>query len=249
MREDSTTPDVSAIQLIDRSGFKSAMNSQLELDPSRTAVVTVDLQRKYLDQEIGQSPVPVADGARIIASTASLLDVARRMDIPIVHAYVTRRRRELDGPYPRGVLPYIRAAAAIGASQTPHRHTSYEPDRVIGSPQSEMVGALVDDRDLHVANKKSWDSFQYTDLEFLLATTLHVDTVVVAGINTDTCVYSTVFAAANRGFRPVVVSDCVGSMRGADCHLMALELMSRSIAWVLSLDQLFEKLQISQPME
>lgn len=238
------TPVVSAIQLTDRSAFKEAMNSELQLDRSKTAVVTIDLQRKYLDQRIGESPVPVDEGSRVIESTSYLLDAARRMDIPVIHAYVTRREEELDGPYPRGILPYIRAAAAIGASQIPDRATPYRPDRVIGSPQSELVDTLAGEGDIHIANKKSWDSFQYTDLEFLLASTLGVDTVVIAGINTDTCVYSTVFAAANRGFRTVVVSDCVASMRGRDSHLMALELMSRSIAWVLPLQQLISKFDV-----
>jgi nicotinamidase-related amidase len=52
-------------------------------------------------------------------------------------------------------------------------------------------------------------------------------------------VYSTALTAANKGYWPIVVSDCVASMRGIDNHRMALELMSRSIAWVLTLSELF----------
>ena len=60
-------------------------------------------------------------------------------------------------------------------------------------------------------------------------------TVVLTGINTDTCVYSTAFSTANRLYKTVVISDCTASMRGKDSHEMALELMSRSFAWVLPL--------------
>ncbi len=64
---------------------------------------------------------------------------------------------------------------------------------------------------------------------------------MITGINTDTCVYCTTFSTANRGYKPVVISDCVASMRGKDSHWMALELMSRSIAWVLSVEEFKEK--------
>jgi nicotinamidase-related amidase len=51
-----------------------------------------------------------------------------------------------------------------------------------------------------------------------------------------------VFAAGNRGYQPVVISDCVASMRGVDQHWMALELMSRSVAWVMTVDEIKAKL-------
>lgn len=41
----------------------------------------------------------------------------------------------------------------------------------------------------------------------------------------------------------VVIADCVASMRGKDHHGMALELMSRSIAWVLTVEQFKEKVR------
>ena len=63
------------------------------------------------------------------------------------------------------------------------------------------------------------------------------------GINTDTCVYSTAFAASNRGYKTVVISDRVASMRGKDAHWMALELMGRSIAWVLTVEEFKAKLK------
>ncbi|HSF06981.1 MAG TPA: isochorismatase family protein [Methylomirabilota bacterium] len=77
-----------------------------------------------------------------------------------------------------------------------------------------MPAILVGPDDVHVSSKKS-----------------------LAGIDTDTCVYSTAFSTANRGYRTVVISDCVASMRGKDHHWMALELMGRTIAWVLTLEQ------------
>ena len=51
------------------------------------------------------------------------------------------------------------------------------------------------------------------------------------------------FSASNRGYKTIVIADCVASMRGKDHHWMALELMSRSIAWVLTVEQFKEKVR------
>lgn len=115
------------------------------------------------------------------------------------------------------------------------------PDRLVGSPQAQVPASLVEPDDIHVTTKKSLDGFQGTDLEILLRRVFDAETVVLTGINTDTCVYSTAFSASNLGYQPIVVSDCVASMRGKDQHWMALELMSRSIAWVLSVEQFKDK--------
>ena len=95
--------------------------------------------------------------------------------------------------------------------------------------------------DVHVTTKRVMDAFHGTDLDTLLSRVFKAETVIITGINTDTCVYATTFATGNRGFQPVVISDCVASMRGLDHHWMALELMSRSIAWVLTVDEFIAK--------
>ena len=52
-------------------------------------------------------------------------------------------------------------------------------------------------------------------------------------------------SAANRGHQVVLASDCTGSMWGADQRWMALELMSRSIGWVLTADEIVDRLGLS----
>ena len=94
--------------------------------------------------------------------------------------------------------------------------------------------------------KRVMDSFHGTDLDTLVGRIFKAETVVLTGINTDTCVLSTTFAAGNRGYRPVVISDCVANMRGLDQHWMALEIMSRSIAWVLTVDEFKAKVRAAK---
>lgn len=227
----------------DRSSFKQQMNSALRLDPARTVALTVDMQREYLDVSVGQSVVEQDAADRVLSAAKPFLAACRTLGIPVVHAYVVRRQEELDAGLHTGGLAYNIVGRNIKASQLPHRAVRTGGDRVAGSPESEIPAELVEPGDIHVTTKKSLDSFSGTDLEFLLQRTYKAESVLITGVNTDTCVYSTTFTAANLGYTPVVVSDCVASMRGDDSHEMALELMARSIAWVMSSDEILKLLQ------
>ncbi|MQB01323.1 MAG: isochorismatase family protein [Actinobacteria bacterium] len=225
------------IEVADREAFKERMKSALQIDPATTVAVTIDMQREYLDEAVGQAVVLPEEAERVLASTKRLLDACRDMGIPVVHAYVSRRRAEVDNDLHSGGLVYMRLGQSLNVSQLSHRPPRERPDRVEGSPEAEVPGTLVAPEDIHVTTKKSLDSFFGTDLDFLLRRTFGAQFLLLAGINTDTCVYSTAFTAANIGYAPVVVSDCVASMRGVDSHKMALELISRSIGWVLTLEE------------
>jgi nicotinamidase-related amidase len=232
------------VEFLDRSGYTAAMNERLDIDRRRTAVLTVDMQRDYLDMEVGSSPVAPDEAERVLRHARELLDFARGEGLPVVHVYVSRRPQELEAGL-AGAKPASSTQWRI--SQNVQTEVRPIPDRLAGSPQAEVPAGLVDPRDIHVTTKKSLDGFLDTDLDAVLRRVLHVDTLVLTGINTDTCVYSTTFAASNRGYTPIVVSDCVASMRGKDAHWMALELMSRSIAWVLTVDQLKSKIAARTP--
>lgn len=230
------------MEVTDRTDFKREMNQALRLDPNRTVALTVDMQREYLDATVGQSVVEEAEAQRVLSAAKPFLARCRGLGIPVVHAYVVRRQEELDAGLHTGGLAYNIVGRDIRASQLPHLPVRTRGDRVAGSPESQVPAELVEPSDVHVTTKKSLDGFSGTDLEFVLRRTYGADTVLISGINTDTCVYSTTFTAANLGYTPVVVSDCVASMRGRDSNEMALELMARSIAWVMPSDKIIDLL-------
>ena len=229
------------VEFQDRSQYRERMNALLSIDPRRTVMVTVDMQRDYLDPEVAAAPVALDEAERVMKHSRDLLDFVRGEGVPVVHAYVNRRPAELDRHVIAGQT--FRIAQRNGLSQNAQVGVRRIPDRQEGSPQAEVPALLVAPGDVHVTTKKSLDSFLHTDLDFLLRQVYDAETVVLAGVNTDTCVYSTAFGAPNRGYQTVVISDCVASMRGKDHHWMALELMARSIAWVLSVEELKAKLR------
>lgn len=231
------------VEFQDRSEYKKRMNALLRIDPRRTVVVTVDMQRDYLDLEIGSAPLAADDAGRVLKQTRDLLDFARGESLAVVHVYVKRRPIELARGFGPGQT--FKVSRQHQLSQNSQAGVRRIPDRLDGSPQAEVPALLVAPEDVHVTTKKSLDSFRDTDLELLLRDVYRAETVVLTGLNTDTCVHSTAFAASNRGYQTLVISDCVASMRGKDHHWMALELMARSIAWVLTVEEFKEKLRLS----
>ncbi len=227
-------PDV---EFQDRSSYREEMKQLLTIDPGKTVVLTVDMQREYLDAEVASSPVLPDEAERVLTHSKELLAFARSQGIPVIHVYTTRRAVEIEGGFDRGGGAYGKAGREVRLSQLPHAPVRDTPDRLIDSPESQVPASLLHPSDVHVTTKKTLDGYQYSDLDALLQRVFKPETVVLTGINTDTCVYSTAFSTANRGYKPVVISDCVASMRGKDSHWMALELMSRSIAWVLSVEE------------
>jgi len=223
------------VEIRDRSEYKRRMNELIRIDPRRTVVMTVDMQNDYLDMGCATAPVAPEDASRVIGHARKLLDFARAEGIPVLHAYVKRRIEEIGRGPLHGSLLRVGNQARI--SQNAQAEARKGPDRVEGTPNAEVPAALVAPGDIHVTTKRVQDAFLGTDLETLLSRVLGAETVVITGINTDTCVYATTFGANNRGYQPVVISECVASMRGPDHHWMALELMSRSIAWVMTVDE------------
>lgn len=238
-------PDLPAVlapvPIQDRRPYRARMNGLLDLTGGANAILAIDMQRDYLDEAVGSNLLLKRDARRVMAQTTALVTLGRSLAIPVVHAYVCRRAIEIE--YGLVGTPLSRIGREHNLSQNVRGQLRSGPDRLEGSQQAEIPSALLAPGDIHVVSKKTMDAFLETDLDFVLRRVLAVDTLIVAGINTDTCVYNTAFSAANRGYRTVVVCDCTASVRGGDHQWMALELMSRTFAWVLSLRELRAKLR------
>jgi biuret amidohydrolase len=76
-----------------------------------------------------------------------------------------------------------------------------------------------------------------------------VKSVVLMGINTNTCVLNTAFTAFNFDYRVVVLSDCVASMYGEDLHVLGLQNVARCLGWVITNQQFFDKIDERKPHE
>ncbi len=139
--------------------------------------------------------------------------------------------------------PFWRALEDAKQSLTPELPSTVRGHNIAGSPQTELMPELgPEPADLVVNTKRRLSIFRETDLDLLLRD-LGVDTVVLCGINTNTCVLCAAFEAFNRDLRVVVISDGVASMYGDDLHFFGLQNIARCLGWVLTCDEFIARLQ------
>ena len=107
---------------------------------------------------------------------------------------------------------------------------------IAGTPGCTVMPELYDaKRDWRVDTKKRYDCFIGTDLDFTLRA--HgINTLLVTGVNTNSCVLSTVAAACSRDYAVIVVEDCVDTMDAPELHGAALMCIRTAFGFVLTSD-------------
>ena len=235
---------MASVQIVDRSSLISGLFNQLVLNPKETAVVTIDMHRGHLDMDVATMPARPEDAKRVIANGRAALDFSRSLNIPVVHVVLVYRR--IPGLGSEGMVsPFWKAMhAAQGETDrlTPGRKSTVREHNIEGSPGTQIIPELYREGDYVIDNKKRLDCFYGTDLRILLET-LNIKSVVLMGINTNTCVLNTAFTAFNFDYRVVVLSDCVASMYGDDLHALGLQNVARCLGWAISNEQFFEKVK------
>ena len=235
---------MSHVEIVDRSEMVADLNARLRIDPSSTAIVAIDMHRGHLDPSIATMPVASEDCQRVITQTKNLFDWARTLNIPIIHVILIQRN--IKGFGAEGLnLKFWKALHEIADEEnrlTPGRKSTAADHNLEGMPGTEIIADLYETGDYVINNKKRLDCFYGTDLEILLRV-LGVETIVLTGINTNTCVLNTAFTACNRDFQVVVISDCVASMYGNDLHVLGLENIKRCLGYVLSVEEFKQKFQ------
>jgi biuret amidohydrolase len=180
------------------------------LDPTRTAVLVIDMQRDFLDQG---APIATPGGLDLIPRINRLTGRARLLGMPVIFTQEMHRADTSD----------------FGIE------LEFEPPHCLeGTPGMELAEALdVTPGDYRILNKRRYDAFLGTDLETLLRSR-RVDNLLVTGVCTDICVASTVQHARNLDVRCYVVRDCVAGT-SVERHEAALLCLSHVFGYVVSL--------------
>ena len=202
----------------------------MRLQAHCTAVIAVDMHRGHLDPSVATLPLTAERCGPVIAQAAKLFHELRAIGVRIIHV-VTEYRES-------GEIAANPFWKAIHDDPTKARKGILRHN-LAGSHGTEIIAPLHTEGDLVVRGKKRYSAFYATDLDFLLRR-LGIDTVILAGINTTTCVLCSAFEATNRDFRVVIASDAVDSMDGEEMHRFALRLMEAAIGWPLTNPQIME---------
>ena len=200
----------------------------LGVDRVRPAVVAIDLHRGHLDPDVATMPLAAPKAARVVAANERFLDRCRAAGIPVVHL-LTRYR---DAAEIR-CNPFWRTRAEN--RDNPRKNVLAH--NLEGMPGVQVMPQLWREGDRLVDSKKRYDCFIGTDLDFMLRA--HgVNTLYVTGVNTNSCVLSTVAAACSRDYAVVVVEDCVDTMDGPALHDAALACIRTAFGFVVRSDAL-----------
>jgi nicotinamidase-related amidase len=177
---------------------------ELALDPARTALVVIDMQRDFLEPGgfgamLGND---VSQLARVVEPLRVVLGAARAAGMMVVHTREGHRPDLADCPPSK--LARGRLACGIGDAGPKGRVL------VRGEAGHDIVEELAPIDGEVVLDKPGKGAFYATDLELLLRNR-GVATLVVTGVTTEVCVHTTVREANDRGFECLVLEDCVGS--------------------------------------
>lgn len=199
-----------------------------EVSASRMAVIDVDLQCCFVEN----SPLAAPDGLAVLAAVNRLTAAARSAGCVVVH---TRMLLRPDG-----------ADVGVMAQRIPPSVRTLYTD---GAPTADLHPNLdVDESDI-VLGKARYGAFHATELEYLLRSR-DIDTVVIAGIQTNICCETTAREAAQRDFRVLFVADATATndMNGLsadDLQAATLASLSAVFADVVTTDEAIELLSSS----
>jgi nicotinamidase-related amidase len=205
----------------------------LGLDSIHPAVVAIDCHRGHLDPAVATMPASPEIAARLTEANRRFFDSARQAGIPIVHCVTTNRdvAEIRANPFWRTIADDPNATR-----KNAMRHN------LAGSPGCTIMPGLHQSGDMIVDTKKRYDCFQGTDLDTALRT--HgINTLLITGINTNSCVLATACAANVRDYAVVVVEDCVDTMDSPAHHAAALLCLRTAFAHVMSAEDVLAGLK------
>lgn len=195
------------------------------LDASRCALIVVDVQNDFFHGRgaVAQMGLDVEPVRAIMPRLHRAIELARSIGVPRIFLRGEHSHWFNTEPW----LERGREGSSLDVRQVPVVEA--------GTWGAEFYEVEPRDDEL-VVTKHRYSGFAYTPLELVLQAK-RCETVVLIGTATNVCVEATARDALMRGYRPVVVSDCVASGL-ARLHDAALEDMAQYLGAVVTLDDL-----------
>ena len=203
----------------------------IAIDPSRTAVVIIDMQRDFLEpggfgetlgNDVSLLPAAIAPCQALLAG-ARAHAAARSSTRAKGTARTCPTRRGPRSSAARPACASARRGRWAASWSAASRATTSSPSciRSDGEP---------------VIDKPGKGAFYATDLHAILHNR-GIENLIVCGVTTEVCVHTTVREANDRGFRCIVPADCCASYF-PEFHEMGLRMIKAQggiFGWVIGL--------------
>lgn len=191
------------------NGIKLYETLQEIVDPSHSCLVIWDVQNGLVDKIFNKEEF-LANLGRLIAQL--------RNKMPIVYTLIT--------PFPKDFTSSWRYYSMMKFFNVkdPNQAPSF---MAAGSKEREISQSVKPESTDIVLEKSTASIFVGTNFEYLMRNR-GINTLIFTGIATEIGVESSARDASNRGFFPVVVSDCVSS-RDKEAHERSLQNLSKIV--------------------
>lgn len=198
---------------------KQIPNTLAELvDPHRTALILVDIQNDYCAPggKYALAGYDMTMYPPMVERTIALVECARQNNSMIIYI----QNSNLPD-YRSDSVAYLRFKLILrGVQPGELRSTEHALEGTWGQ---QIVDALAPRPGALVVKKHRASAFVNTQLDLLLRSN-QVQTVLITGVVTQGCVFSTALDASFNDYIVVIVEDCIGSS-SPRLHEAALELM------------------------
>jgi nicotinamidase-related amidase len=218
-----------------RGDYLPAFVPTIELDPSHTALLIIDMQYASASRECGLG--------RLLRESGRAADGEYRFDR--IEQVVVPNIRRLLALFRSRALPVV--FLTIGSSVDDYSDLGEhvrEFARAVGNRAGQREHEILDElRPLPnevVLNKTTVGGFSSSSLEAVLHA-LGTRSLAIAGVSTNSCVETTARDAADRGFRCVLVEDGCAAAR-AELHDATLTSFGRLFGRVASTDAVLAEL-------
>jgi nicotinamidase-related amidase len=214
------------------SSFTVYSQPSFPLNPSRTALIIVDMQNEFL-REGGAVYIP--DTEKCIENHQKLIRECREKKIPIFYIkYITPP------------VPTIWREFASTFTEPPLKgcwkgFKRYFSDVGKKLDVTDIIHEIYPESEDYVVEKNWFDSFWASPLESYLRA-LKIKHVIITGVVTEVCVEATAKGAYFRNFYAVVVSDAVSSAT-PKYHNMVLELLGKRWARVVNTEEVISEIR------
>jgi nicotinamidase-related amidase len=176
--------------------------AELKIEPAKTALVVIDLQRGIVDMPSAPRP-----STEVVARAAQMAAALRKAGGTVVFVHVTRSADGKDA-----LKPITDATPAAGLALPPD-WAEFLPELRI-----EPTDILI--------TKRQWGAFYGTELDLQLRRR-GVDTIILCGISTSMGVESTARDAYERGYSQVFVEDAMAARDPEEHRHTVLSLFPR----------------------
>ena len=203
------------------------------IDPARTALINVDLQNVFVEG----FDISATDGPEVVQRLNSLSRVGRAHGMMVIH---TINELRADGSN-RGI------ASEVVTAYLQSTGTNRKGGITAGTDGAKLHESLeVEPSDI-LLTKPRYGAFTGTDLDLILRSK-GIEAVIVGGIATNVCCYTTAREANQRDYKVFFLSDGTGNhgMQGLSAEeIKAATLASIRLAFgqVLTVDEAIAKIE------